>query len=91
MDMYSEKSLEGVKKIVSGETSSGGFFGEYDKFYPYTNECISGYLRFVDFIKKNSALSVLSSGDHVFSLISHGINNVDTFDINRLTEYYALG
>ena len=45
----------------------------------------------LDFKDKKKALSVLASGDHVFNLIYYGILNIDTFDTNRLTEYYALG
>lgn len=66
-------------------------FSLYDKSYFFTNENIDGYLKLVDFEGKTSALSVLASGDHTFNLICKGIKNVDTFDINRLTEYFALG
>ncbi|MBQ4584294.1 MAG: hypothetical protein IJA94_05360 [Bacilli bacterium] len=36
-------------------------------------------------------MCVLSRGDHAFNAICHGIDKVDTFDVNRLTEYYAIG
>ena len=40
---------------------------------------------------KNNGLTVLGSGVYAFSLITNGVMNVDTFDINRLIEFYALG
>ena len=45
----------------------------------------------VDFSNKEKALTVLSSGDHVFNLLNYGIYNIDAFDTNRLTEYYVFG
>ena len=63
----------------------------YKPVYTFTNENIDGYMSKLNFNNKFSALSVLSSGDHVFNAILHGIKNIDTFDINKLTEYYALG
>ena len=66
-------------------------FDKYGRVYPFTNELIPKCLKLVDFKNKKSALTVLSSGDHAFNLVKEGIKNVDTFDINKLTEYYALG
>ena len=62
-----------------------------NKFYLGTNENINGYLNLFDFDPNQIALSVLASGDHVFNLVNKGIKNIDSFDINKLTEYYALG
>lgn len=62
-----------------------------NRVYSYTNENIKSYLNNFDFNDKNSALSVLSSGDQVFNLIHNGITNIDTFDSNYLTEFYSLG
>lgn len=69
----------------------GERFSEYNRTYYWTNEQIGQYLDFVDFNGKSSALSVLASGDHAFNLISKGINNIDTFDTNKFTEYFVLG
>lgn len=63
----------------------------FNRVYPCTNENISEYLKYFDFLGKNSAISVLSSGDHIFNLIHNGISNIDSFDNNYLTEYYSLG
>jgi len=68
-----------------------GFVG-YQKGYFITNENIDGYLNLTDLYSSNSeALTVTSSGDHAFNLIQRGVLNVDTFDVNYLTEYIALG
>ena len=64
---------------------------DFGRVYPNTNENISGYLSLFDMSKYRNALAVLSSGDHAFNLVHAGITDIDTFDCNRLTEYYALG
>ena len=64
---------------------------EFSKFYLFTNENVNYYLRILELENVNNALTVLSSGDQLFNLITKGINDIDTFDINQLTYYYALG
>ncbi len=66
-------------------------FEEYAAFYYLSNEQINQIYSQIDFTNYHTALTVLSSGDHAFNAIYQGIDNVDTFDVNRLTEYYALG
>ncbi|MBQ9834449.1 MAG: DUF3419 family protein [Bacilli bacterium] len=66
-------------------------FEEYAAFYNFSNEHINKKYSQIDFTNYHTALTVLSSGDHAFNAIYQGIDNVDTFDVNRLTEYYALG
>lgn len=92
-----EKCIEGAKGLINKQVLDkrvslfGISFSEYHKSYYWTNENIKGYLDKVNFEGKDSALSVLASGDHVFNLVEKGIANIDTFDTNKLTEYYALG
>lgn len=92
-----EKCIEGAKSLIEHQIKNeqicnvGESFAEYQKVYAWTNEYIKGYLDLVSFTDKDSALSVMASGDHAFNLIEKGISIVDTFDTNRLTEYYALG
>ena len=92
-----EKCIEGVKWLIDCQVRNkqicrvGVPFSEFQKTYSWTNEFIPGYLDLVSFEDKNSALSVMASGDHTFNLITKGITDIDTFDTNRLTEYYALG
>lgn len=66
-------------------------FVEYAGFYHITNEKASEVIEKTTVTDKMKALCVLAGGDQVFNLINAGIKNIDTFDINRLTEYYALG
>lgn len=73
-----------TKKVPSGPCSA------YDLVYSWTNEDIAGCLN-VAGVSSQKALAVLSSGDHPFNLITLGATDVDTFDTNKLTEFYALG
>lgn len=92
-----EKCIEGAKWLIDYQVSHnqicniGKPFTEFQKVYSWTNENISAYLKLVNFENKNNALAVMASGDHAFNLATNGIRDIDTFDTNRLTEYYALG
>lgn len=66
-------------------------FIEYAGYYRITNEPFSKFLANANFTPNTKTLSVLASGDQVFEMVLNGINNIDTFDINRMTEYFALG
>lgn len=66
-------------------------FVEYAGFYHITNEKASEIIEKTTVTDKMKALCVLAGGDQVLNFINAGIKNIDTFDINRLTEYYALG
>lgn len=89
--------INGAKSLLDTQIDAGKIlysgiaFSEYQKVYFSTNENIKEYLELVDYTNKINALSVLGSGDHVFNLINKGILSIDTFDSNKLTEYYALG
>lgn len=82
-----------IKKQVDANSiySDGNAFEGYQKTYFSTNENIKDYLNLVNFRNKEKALTVLASGDQVFNLINKGILNIDTFDINKLSEYYVFG
>ena len=92
MKKYSSEAQKDAQAFSGKDFSiRNSLFGKYGKVYAFTNENVANCMKLVDFSKKKSALTVLSSGDHAFNLITEGIINVDTFDINKLTEYYALG
>ena len=96
MSKYTEGCIDASKKMIYGYISGdlprfGSGFEEYSPFYKSTNEYIKGYVNLYDMSNYDSALTVLSSGDHAFNLIHAGIMDIDTFDCNKLTEYYALG
>ena len=63
-------------------------FSKYSKIYPFTTECIDGYLKPSLPNHAKSALTVLSSSDQLFNLLLNGVENITTFDINLLTYYY---
>ncbi len=93
-----DKDIEEVKKLIELSVKQGyyGFkdnvkpFRAYAKTYFSTNENINGYLKLMS-KEYSSALTVLSSGDQLFNLINEGINNIDTFDINRIAIYLVFG
>lgn len=91
-----ERAIEAAKRIIYKEIKNYLFmhfngFSEYGKLYLFTNENINSYINQNKFNPNDKALSILSSGDHVLNLATNGIKDIDTFDINYLTEYYALG
>ena len=86
--------IEKTKEIIDYQVqnnkifSFGKSFAEYQKVYAFTNENIDGYMSNFILNDNDNVLSVLASGDHIFNLIYNGVSNIDTFDVNRLTEYY---
>ena len=89
-------AINGAKRIIRkrfedifAEPSS--LHSKYSLLYFWTNENIKEYLDLISFEGKDSALSVLASGDQAFNLVTKGIMDIDTFDTNCLTEYFALG
>ncbi|MBQ9834430.1 MAG: hypothetical protein IJO33_04495 [Bacilli bacterium] len=66
-------------------------YAEYEKAFAFTNENLFELYHKLMKDRYHSALTVLSSGDHAFNLIYHDVMQIDTFDCNRLTEYYSLG
>ena len=79
------------RQMIRGEIFDDKLpYTKYSRFHLSTNENIGAYLKELP-AGANSALSILSSGDHVFNLINNGVLSIDAFDNNRLTEYYALG
>ena len=89
MGKYLHEALLKSEKLIKNDPSLKAF----SEIYPWTNENVSAYLSLpiVDINSKNNALSVLAGGDHLFNLIINGIKEIDTFDINEITKYYALG
>lgn len=64
------------------------FTGHYNKIYPWTNEVLSLYYNYEDLTAKK-ALCVTASGDHTIHAILAGATYIDSFDVNKLTKYYA--
>lgn len=61
-------------------------FSETSKLYAHTNEQFGVLVESMDNCK--SVLTVAASGDQLLNLRSKDIYQVDTFDINRYTDYY---
>ena len=90
-------AIKNVKEMINinmfgiKNHDSFGLFDGYQRVYFQTNENIDDYLSLYDISQKENALCVAGSGDQAFSLITKGINNIQLFDINKLTEYIVIG
>lgn len=91
------KSIIYAKKIIARQVRNKTYeqavsnFTKYQKAFYWSNENIDYYLNMIDLGNCENALTVAGSGDHIFNLVANGITEVDSFDINFLTEYLALG
>lgn len=90
-------AIECAKNLIKNQIDQGfisfdksSFFG-YTKVYPFTNEDLKEVLELIEFRNITNALTVLASGDQTFNLICNGVLDIETFDINYLTEYFVLG
>ena len=81
---YYEEDIEKAKKIAKGERK---IIDDLAILYRNTNEDLIRIFEEIEF-KEKRVLSVLSSSDQLFSALALGAKEVDTFDANRLTEYY---
>lgn len=82
------KTIE-LFKLINKCNHSGQQFTEYARFYKYTNEDLATILMQMDLRNTSSALCPTASGDHALNLAYFGVKDIDTFDCNRVTEYYA--
>lgn len=80
-----DEAIRQTRDILK-EYSAYPDFQEYSKGYLFSTEFISRYLHEIP-ETATRALTVLSSGDHVFNLVSHGITTIDAFDINTLSYF----
>jgi len=91
------KDLFYTKRLIKEQIKSGSSeterwpFTKYSKFYLMSNENQLAYNNFINFRNQKSALTVLASGDQLFNLVLGGVENIETFDSNLLTEYYVFG
>lgn len=85
-----------AKRIIEKQVKQNRYdyieedFKKYQKGYYWTNENAACYLN-ISNLHNCNALSVLGTGDQVYDLLARGVKSIDTFDINKLTEYFALG
>ena len=85
------ESIDAAKGLLKNNPGKLCEHGTFNPVYQWTNESVFNALDYAVAYNRTNALAVLASGDQVFSMLNFGINNIDTFDINCLTEYYALG
>jgi hypothetical protein len=100
MQQTTNKSIDAAKSLIDRSIEYSGLninyrsfnsdINNYDYFYTFTNENVNAYMQYIDNNPQN-ALTVLASGDQPFNLVTKGVLDIDTFDINFLTEYFALG
>lgn len=81
---YYEEDIEKTIRIIKGLDRN---IDDIAGLYRNTNEDLNTIFKDIDF-KDKKVLSVLSSSDQLFSSFILGAKEVDTFDANRLTEYY---
>lgn len=81
---YYKDDIEKAIKVATGQTA---FIDDIGALYRCTNEDLTKILNGVDF-KDKKVLTVQASSDQLFSSYILGAKEVDTFDSNRLTEYY---
>lgn len=72
---------------MTGKLMNGISHPNYNKIYFSSNEDLKTIFSNFDFNNKN-VLTVLGSGDQAFHFYNKGANQVDLFDINKLTIYY---
>lgn len=92
-----KEAIINTKKLIAKQLEAGKVynfddsFSEYQKVYSLTNENLDSSLAGIVKSTYEQALTVLGSGDQVFNLLAYGILDIDTFDTNKLTEYFAFG
>ena len=84
-----EKTIELIKRCEKEKNLTN--YSPYKSVYLWTNEDIKNTLKMIPITQKEKALTVLSSGDHPFNLLVDGYQEIDTFDVNELSEYTSLG
>ena len=93
MEEQLKEDIWGAKELIKKKKYDKNLedYNPYKSTYLWTNEDIKETLKKLKISNKKKALTVLSSGDHLFNLIVDGYSIIDTFDINRLSEYTSLG
>lgn len=75
-----------AKKFLDGVYNRKMKFHKYSSFYEFTTENLREALG--NYTDNDRILTILSSGDHVFNYLLKGASNIETFDINKVTNYF---
>lgn len=81
-----EEAINQAQSFITSPVALQEEFKTYARGYLFTTEYIDQYLKQLK-ISKGKALTVLSSGDHIFNLLLRGVTNIDAFDINKLNYF----
>lgn len=87
MGVIMNKNINIAVNVINRNLKVNSLENYFSKFYLFSNENLSGYLKENDYIGK-SAITVGSSGDQVFNLINYGCEDITLYDINPNIKYY---
>ena len=79
-----------VGTYIRNHYSVAGFqnkYSEYREIWPFSNEPLKDIYCGKD-LNDKKILTIAGSGDHALSAVLCGAKEIDTFDINKLTEYF---
>ena len=79
-----DNHLEKISSVCARESFLNG---EYSRFYTFTTENISEYMKYLD-LKNKKLLTVGSSGDQILNSFYCGARDITLFDINEYSKYY---
>lgn len=80
--------INDIKYAINLKLITNRKYKKYSKLYSFTTENIKSYYKFLNF-KNKKVLTVSASGDHAINAILDGAITVDTFDINKFSNYYS--
>ena len=63
-------------------------FNEYSSIYTFTTENLNGYIKKLN-LKNKKVLTVTASLDHMLNLVLNGVKEIDNYDINKNTYFFA--
>ena len=82
-----ESDILKAKELIEDNKKFIPKYTRFERIYPFTNENIKECFANFDLFNKD-CLTVLASSDQTLDMCLNGSNNITTFDINPLTEYY---
>lgn len=82
------KLKEAQNLIENKYIFSKDYYYRFRQIYPFTTENLKDKYQFFD-LNGKEVLTVQGSGDQLLELLLNGAINIDTFDINPLTELYT--
>ena len=81
------KAINETRKIIEHGIRSEFLSIDYMPLYMFTTENIKGVTESLD-VYGRDVFTVCASSDHEFNFLLKGARNVETFDVNYLTDFY---